>query len=163
MQNWKKLIAVSLLSFSSWAAATTPGQQAAAEQLLNLVRANQLTVPVYMQVREAFEQRYADAGVTGREALLERYQAQANAILEREIGWSVLQPQIVALYTAAFNQQELEQLVAFYRSPLGAKVLQQLPMLTAESAQLTQAQVFKAAPEINRLLEQMSKELGAKP
>jgi len=158
----RALGAALLLCLSSLAQAAEPAHVAAAERFLQLARADQLAAPVYAQVQQAFAQRFAEDGGAGREALLERYQAQANAALDRSIGWSELKPQMVELYTRTFSQQELEELIRFYQSPLGAKVLQTMPMLTAESARLTQERVLQVAPEVNRLLNQMSAELAPK-
>ena len=51
-------------------------------------------------------------------------------------------------------------LIRFYESPLGQKVLQKMPMLTAQSAQITQGKLETAVPEVNKLLADMSNELG---
>lgn len=160
MSFLRVLAATLLLGLPTLLAAAEPAHVAAAERFLQLARADQLAAPVYAQVQQAFAQRFAEDGGAERAALLERYQAQANAALDRAIGWSQLKPQLVELYTRTFSQAELEELIRFYQSPLGAKVLQSMPMLTAESARLTQERVLQVAPEVNRLLNQMSAELA---
>ena len=76
------------------------------------------------------------------------------------MGWDKLKPDMVKLYTSNFNEQELKDLIAFYESPLGQKVLQKMPTLTAQSAQITQSKLETAVPEVNKLLADMSSELG---
>ena len=83
--------------------------------------------------------------------MLERYQAQANTALDKAIGWDKLKPDLVSLYTSQFSETELNQLIDFYQSPL-AKMLAKLPELNARSAQLTQAKLESAVPEVNKLL-----------
>jgi len=53
----------------------------------------------------------------------------------------------------------LNQLIDFYQSPLGKKMLAKLPELNARSAQLTQAKLEAAVPEVNQLLADMTAEL----
>ena len=72
-----------------------------------------------------------------KKAMLERYQAQANTALDKAIGWDKLKPDLVSLYTSQFSETELNQLIDFYQSPLGKKMLAKLPELNARSAQLT--------------------------
>lgn len=90
----------------------------------------------------------------------ERYQAKANAELDRAIGWDKIKPELIKLYTTNFTESELKDLNAFYQSPLGKKVLEKMPRLTAESAQLTQAKLQGAVEPVNKLMADMDKELG---
>ncbi|HUE93659.1 DUF2059 domain-containing protein [Pseudomonas sp.] len=134
-----------------------------AERFLLLARADKLAVPVYGQVREMFAQRFAESKeASSNQALLETYQAQANAALEQAIGWDKLKPDMIKLYTSNFNEQEMKDLITFYESPLGKKVLEQMPSLTAQSAQLTQSKLESAVPKVNKLLAEMSAKLTPK-
>ena len=161
MTRLRAVFSLLLLFASGPLLAASASHAAEAKRFVELTRVDKLAVPAYMQVRQMFAQRFAQAGGSeAQKAVLERYQAQASAALDRAIGWSQLKPQLVELYTRTFSQAELEELIRFYQSPLGAKVLQSMPMLTAESARLTQERVLQVAPEVNRLLNQMSAELA---
>ena len=134
-----------------------------AEKFLILAHAVKLAVPVYAQVQQMFAQRFAQAKAPeSKKALLESYQAKANAALDRAVGWDKLKPDMVKLYTTNFTESELKDLVAFYQSPLGKKVLEKMPQLTQQSAQLTQAKLESAVPVVNKLLEDMTNELTPK-
>lgn len=69
---------------------------------------------------------------------------------------------MVKLYTTNFSESELKDLVAFYQSPLGKKVLEKMPQLTQQSAQMTQAKLESAVPVVNKLLADMTAELEPK-
>lgn len=161
MSAFRTFCGVVCLLGSSMALADADSHAREAERFLKLTRADQMSTQVYLQVRQAFEQRYAEQPVPGKRALLERYQLKAEAVLDRSLAWDTLKPEMISLYTGAFSEQELAQLIAFYRTPLGAKLLDTLPALNLASARLTQRQVQKAAPEVNRLLTEMSAELAA--
>lgn len=131
-----------------------------ARRFLQLTRVDRLSVPAYAQVQQMFAQRFAQAqGKDSQKPVLERYQAQANAALDKVVGWQTLEPELVRLYTRAFSEEELKELLAFYQTPLGSKVLERMPQLMALSAQLTQDRLQKAVPEVNQLLGAMSAEL----
>lgn len=134
-----------------------------AERFLLLARADKLAVPVYAQVQQMFAQRFAESNAPQSEkAVLETYQAQANAALEQAVGWDKLKPDMVKLYTSNFNEQEMQDLIRFYESPLGKKVLEKMPTLTAQSAQLTQGKLEAAVPKVNQLLAEMTSKLNPK-
>ncbi|GAB6387017.1 DUF2059 domain-containing protein [Stutzerimonas marianensis] len=147
--------------FSGQALADQATHQARAEQFLELVNADRLSVPVYAQVQQMFAERFAQAGAPeDKRALLERYQSQADAALDQAIGWEKVKPDLVTLYTEAFTEQELGELNAFYQSDLGRKMLSRLPQLNARSAQVTQAKLESAVPQVNKLLADMTAELA---
>jgi uncharacterized protein len=134
-----------------------------AERFLLLARADKLAVPVYAQVQQMFAQRFAESNAPQSEkAVLETYQAQANVALEQAVGWDKLKPDMVKLYTSNFNEQEMKDLIRFYESPLGKKVLEKMPTLTAQSAQLTQGKLEAAVPKVNQLLAEMTTKLTPK-
>ncbi|MCW3148971.1 DUF2059 domain-containing protein [Stutzerimonas stutzeri] len=131
-----------------------------AERFLQLANADRLAVPVYAQVQQMFAQRFAETQAPeSKKALLERYQAKADAALDKAIGWKKLEPELITLYTTQFTEQELAGLIEFYQSPLGKKMLAKLPELNARSAQLTQQKLEAAVPEVNKLLAEMTAEL----
>ena len=88
--------------------------------------------------------------------------AKANTALDKAVGWDKLKPDMVKLYTTNFSESELKDLVAFYQSPLGKKVLEKMPQLTQQSAQMTQAKLESAVPVVNKLLADMTAELDPK-
>ncbi|CAD5109317.1 DUF2059 domain-containing protein [Zestomonas carbonaria] len=155
--------AVLLVGMSGQVLADAASHAANAERFLKLAHADKLTVPVYAQVQQMFAQRFAQAQAPeSKKALLEGYQAKANAALDKAVGWDKVKPDMIKLYTGAFTEQELKDLLAFYESPLGKKVLAKMPELTAQSAQLTQAKLETAVPEVNKLLSDMTAELEPK-
>ena len=164
MSRLSALCALAILTCgSAQALADAASHAAEAERFLRLAQADKLVVPVYAQVQQMFAQRFAESGTaTGNQALLETYQAKANAELDRAVAWDRLKPDMVKLYTSNFNEQEMQELVSFYQSPLGQKVLQKMPMLTEKSAQLTQGKLESAVPKVNKLLADMTAELGPK-
>ncbi|PTS86865.1 hypothetical protein DBR00_00195 [Pseudomonas sp. HMWF032] len=143
--------------------ADAKGHAADAERFLVLARADKLAVPVFAQVQQMFAQRFAESNAPQSEkAVLETYQAQANTALEQAVGWDKLKPDMVKLYTSNFNEQEMKDLIRFYESPLGKKVLEKMPTLTAQSAQLTQGKLETAVPKVNQLLAEMTTKLTPK-
>jgi hypothetical protein len=57
------------------------------------------------------------------------------------------------LYVAHFTEEELHQIDAFYRTPLGQKTLDELPAIMREGAELGQQLAQKHLPELHEALE----------
>ncbi|MGB4074720.1 DUF2059 domain-containing protein [Pseudomonas sp.] len=164
MSRFSALCAALILTCgSAQVLADAKSHAADAERFLLLARADKLAVPVYAQVQQMFAQRFAESNAPQSEkAVLETYQAQANAALEQAVGWDKLKPDMVKLYTSTFSEQEMKALISFYESPLGKKVLEKMPTLTAQSAQLTQGKLETAVPKVNQLLADMTAKLAPK-
>lgn len=152
--------AVALVCASGQALADTASHNASAEKFLVMAHADKLGTPVYMQVQQMFAQRFEQTKApASKKAVLDTYQAKANAALDQAIGWNKLKPDMIKLYTSTFSESELKDLVAFYQSPLGKKVLEKMPAVTQQSAQLTQQKLESAVPVVNKLLADMTNEL----
>jgi len=152
--------ALSLALLAGHASADSASHEAQAERFLELVNADRISVPVYAQVQQMFAQRFEQTQAPeSKRGLLESYQSKADAALDKAIGWEQVKPDLVALYTETFNESELTRLNEFYESALGKKMLTQLPQLNARSAQVTQAKLESAVPQVNKLLADMTAEL----
>ena len=152
--------ALSIGLFAGPASADSASHAAKAERFLELVNADRIAVPVYAQVQQMFAERFAQTQAPeSKRALLDRYQSKADAALDKAIGWDEVKPDLVALYTDTFSEDELGRLNAFYESELGKKMLTKLPELNARSAQVTQTRLQAAVPQVNKLLAEMTAEL----
>ena len=152
--------ALSIALLSGQASADSASHASQAERFLELVNADRLSVPVYGQVQQMFAQRFEQTRAPeSKRALLEQYQSKADAALDKAIGWEKVKPDLIKLYTDTFTEQELTQLNDFYESALGKKMLTKLPELNARSAQVTQAKLESAVPQVNKLLAEMTAEL----
>jgi hypothetical protein len=165
MNRVRALCTAAMLVCAGPVMADTASHNASAEAFLMMAHADKLGTPVYMQVQQMFAQRFAQSNAPdSKKATLESYQAKANAALDKAIGWDKLKPEMVKLYTSNFTEQELKDLVKFYQSPLGQKIVQKMPQVTEQSAELTQTHLQEAAPVVNKLLADMTAEIApAKP
>jgi uncharacterized protein len=72
--------------------------------------------------------------------------------------------QILDLYVGAFSEQELRGLIEFYKSPLGAKALEQMPVLMRQGMGVGERLAQKHAGELQEMLANAKKEReAAKP
>ncbi len=155
--------AVLLACASGQALADASSHTANAETFLKLMNADKGTVGLYGQVQQMFNQRFEQLKAPAdKKATLESYTAKANAALDNAVGWNKLKPDLVKLYTSNFTESELKDMIAFYQSPTGKKMLEKMPQLSGEAARVTQARLEPAVPVVNKLLDDMTAELSPK-
>lgn len=63
--------------------------------------------------------------------------------------------EVVPLYARYFSPDEMKQLAAFYRTPIGRKSLQVMPKLMGEGMQAGQRVI---APRINKLMQELNQQ-----
>lgn len=124
-------IALLLLAAAAWSdEAQTPStdtRSAKARQLLELSGAGTLGVQMMAQMLPALKQMAPQAP----EAFWQEFMAEARP--------ESLVDLIVPIYVKHFEEAELDELIAFYASPIGRKTVERLPAITAESMSVGQA------------------------
>jgi hypothetical protein len=69
----------------------------------------------------------------------------------KEMSWEKLKPEFVAAYAEVFSEQEMHDLAAFYKTPLGQKVLDKMPQLSAKGMQIAQKHMAEIMPKIQSM------------
>ena len=115
--------------------ATTPGQVAPEDpqakvqdirELLTITKSNDLGDKVLESVISNYKRNLPKVPESFWEEL--RSSAQPNDLIE----------QIIPIYEDHYTHAEIKGLIAYYKSPLGQKVLLSLPKITQESMQVSQ-------------------------
>jgi uncharacterized protein len=81
---------------------------------------------------------------------LEEHRDALRAFLEKYVGWQALEDDLTAMYLQAFTEAELDEMVAFYSSPTGQKVLQRLPELVQQRNRLAMQRLQEHIGELQQ-------------
>ncbi|MBT6179732.1 MAG: DUF2059 domain-containing protein [Deltaproteobacteria bacterium] len=137
-------ILVSVSSATAFAAdtKTTPSYQAA-EKLLNMMSMDKLTQQSTTNMVDAMLGRLPPKA-QNREAL--------QAFFKKYVGWAALKDDFIQIYVEAFSEKELQDLIAFYKTPTGQKAITVVPSLMQKGAQIGQSRVQKHLPELLKTL-----------
>src|SRR5215471_16030188 len=73
--------------------------------------------------------------------------------VDAQVGWRVLEPQYVKLYTDTYTEEEINGIVAFYKTPAGAAMIAKSPDLGAKSIQLVQSKMAAIQPQLKQMVE----------
>ena len=88
------------------------------------------------------------------------YRAVMLAFFTKYMSWNSLKEDVSRIYVASFSTEELRDLAAFYRTPVGAKSALLMPKLMNQGAELGMKRVQEHMPELIESLEAESKRLS---
>jgi uncharacterized protein len=153
-----------LLPASSAAHADDASKLAKAHEYFALTHTEQISQQMMDQLtgqaNRALLQGLTGAAPTpNQQRVIDQTQAQMRGVLERTIGFHVLEPEYARLIVGLYTEEQLDQLITFYRSPAGQALVEKTPLLLQQSTALVQERVATAAPELQELLRQAMEQL----
>ena len=98
-----------------------------------------------------------DTPTPQQQALRDDFNKKAFALVESRMGWKVLEPDILDLYARNFTDEELDAILAFYKSPAGVSMIAKTPTISAQSSQIAQARMTELMPELNQMVLDFAK------
>jgi uncharacterized protein len=137
--------ALSLLITASAAAqqSISPSHESAAAELVALLQLEQ-------QTAAGMSMMTGQAGMMGDNPLADVVQE----FVREKLPWSRLQPEYVRLYAQTFSEPELRELAAFYRTPIGRRVVETTPHLAAGAMEISQRLMMPHMGELQRRIMQ---------
>ena len=93
---------------------------------------------------------------------MERMRTIAMEFMREFLPWPVIKAEYVKIYRDLFSEAEIRELIAFYRTPIGEKLIALTPELSARTGQIVQKRLTENQPELmRRIMEEMQD--GAPP
>jgi uncharacterized protein len=89
--------------------------------------------------------------------------AKISAVLANTVGWDKLEPEYTRMYAAAFTEQQMDDILAFYKSPTGQAMIEKNPELLQQSSALAQQRMAEATPQIQKLIKDFMTQTANKP
>jgi hypothetical protein len=148
------------------AQADEASKRAKAEQLFVLLRMDtmmdQLMGGVRKQVQQITESMPgADTATPEQKKQITDFQQRVMDTVNQKIGWKALEPDFIGLYASTYTEEELDGIVAFYKSPVGQKMIEKTPELTAKSTQITQQKMTELQPQLSQMVRDFMKQMAA--
>lgn len=89
---------------------------------------------------------------------LAKHQTELRNFYNKTINPQQLRNDVTTIYAEIFTEQELKDLITFYKTPTGQKALQKLPEIMQRSMQLAQQRLMENQAELYTLMEKVAKE-----
>ena len=87
-----------------------------------------------------------------QETALGEFEDKVARVMSDALAWEKLKPAYVRLYTEAYSEAELDDIIAFYRSPTGQSVVAKGPALMAKASEIAQQRLATVMPELQTLM-----------
>jgi hypothetical protein len=91
------------------------------------------------------------------QAKLNDFQKKIFQLISSQVGWKALEPDYVELYATNFTDEQLDTILAFYKSPTGVALIDKLPVLTSQGMQIAQEKMTALQPQLKQMLDDFAK------
>lgn len=148
------------------ARADDASKRAKVVELFQVLHVNRLTEQITSSVRNQMQasMRTLPGGgqmTPAQKKIVDDYQNKVMALVNQDMSWKVLEPQMIALYTSTYSEQEIEGILSFYKSPTGQAMLAKTPELTEKSMAISQGKLMALQPKISALSQDFARQFAA--
>jgi hypothetical protein len=133
--------AVFFLSWSGFAqtsADDTPATKADVERYFQIAKSHDVMKKMMASMAQSLQQMTHEQYVKHQDELPAGYEAKMNAMMDdmlNNMPMDEMMQAMVPAYQKHFTRGDIDNLVAFYSTPTGAKLLREMPSVTAEAMQ----------------------------
>jgi hypothetical protein len=126
------VVAAVILLAPGWSQAE-PARPETIEELLVVSKAQSLIETAHQNINQTtltqLDQALAKDGSNAEErrVYLEGFSRKLAQIMREELNWGLLKPMFMRIYSESLTQEELEGMVAFYKTPAGQAMVNKMP------------------------------------
>jgi hypothetical protein len=156
----KKVIVVLCLFIFTSGVAHSATKQEKLTELLSVMNMDAMVDTMYGQMETMMKNMSTQLKVTEDEQeIFNTYYASMTTVMRQEMSWAKMKPMIVKIYDKNFNEQEISEMLAFYKTDTGKSILAKLPKVTQESMVEGQLMAQAMMPKIQQMAEELSQAL----
>jgi len=141
--------------------------RAKAEQLMNQQNTQksiqQIAASINSQLSDAADRSAGPDATADQKAKVEAFKKQAAQLIETNIGWDAMKSSLIDLYAKAFTEEQLDQILAFYKTPAGAALLEKMPALNTEFGALGNTRINALRDQLQKAYQDLQSSLHPIP
>ena len=143
-----------------------PPSEASIKQLLEVAQSRKLVDSVMTQMDNLMEQSIAQATQGQKippkiQKEIDRQHAELTAMMKDLLAWNKLEPLYVRVYQKTFSQQEVDGMLAFYRTPAGQAVIAKMPAVMQNTIEEMQQMMGPVMQRIQKMQQDVVAEMKA--
>jgi len=125
-----------------------------AEELLTLLNVQKNMDATFQQITKMQEQSAISTGATPEaKEKQQKIREALNAEMKAMVNWDTIKPMFISIYSETFTPDELQGMIAFYKSPIGQKWLEKQPQLQMATMQKMQTIIAEAQPKMQEAIK----------
>jgi uncharacterized protein len=154
--NFRLILSLLVLALPALATADETSHKAAATKLVAKMNTKETMLKGFSAMMDPMMKQLSSQGLPP--AAIQEVKDAVTDWFNKEMDFSVITPKLAEAYAQEFTEGELNQLTAFYETPLGQKLLSTMPALMQKGAAISQEQLAgKQADLQKRIVEIMTK------
>jgi hypothetical protein len=159
------LVLLTLFCPVAFAAETRPGEDSI-KQLLEVAQVHKLVDSMKVQMdgfmKNAMQQATQGQAVSPRiQKDIEKRRSELMTVLNEELAWEKLEPLYIRVYRQSFSQEEVDGLIAFYRTPTGQAMINKMPVVLQNTFDELQQRMGPMMRRIQRMQQEVVAEIQA--
>lgn len=156
-----KVIFLTAFAFLLASPAAADSKHERIAELMELMQLQSQFEQIQAQMRAMIDNMAPTSEVpAGEQEIIARYNQKMLDLSQETLGWRPLQAMMIDLYAAYFTEQEIIDMIEFYRTPTGQRTIELMPMIMEESMLFTQEAVAKMIPKMQALSKEMASVLA---
>jgi hypothetical protein len=133
-------------------------RRAKAEQMLTLTKTDSMMSTqldaLRTRVNELATQQSGPITKTpAQKKLTDDYLKQVQGVTDDEVGWTKLRPLVIQAYADSFTDEELDGIIAFYKTPAGQAIVTKTPALSDKTMGLVQGRIKDMQPKLAQMTD----------
>lgn len=163
----KKILLILALSLAAplHAQESTVPSDFSIRELMAVTRAQRTLDTMYEQMEIAMKQGMAEGMPAelndAQKKIFEEMGTKLMAVMKEELSWEKLEPTFIEVYRRTFTQDEVNGMLAFYRSEFGNALIEKMPTVMRTSTELMMEHVKAMMPRLQELQRDFAAQLKA--
>jgi hypothetical protein len=141
-------------------------KRALAEEMLNLMNMRQTLDQTTAMIKQFFVAQIRRANPApadpAAQAKLTSDLEKIMDMVKQEASWDKMKGDYISIYSEAFTEPELKDIVAFYKTPSGQALIKKQPQVMKRSLELSQKMMGRLLPKIKAMVDEMKKDVAPK-
>jgi uncharacterized protein len=140
--------------------------EASIKQLLEVAQSRKLIDSVMAQMENLMQQSIAQA-TRGQQIPpkvqkdIDARRTEMIAMMKELLDWNKLQPMYVRVYQKTFSQQEVDGMIAFYKTPAGQAVIGKMPSVLQNTIDEMQQLMAPVMQKMQKMQQDVASEMKA--
>lgn len=158
------ILSLGCLCFAQTSADDSPASKADVERYFQVVTAHDMMKKLMGSMAQNLQRMTHDQYVKHQDELPSGYEAKMNETMDEMLNnapWDEMMEAMVPSYQKHFTKGDMDNLVAFYSSPTGEKILREMPAILAESMQEAMPVMTKYMETVRQTLLKRTDEMIA--
>ncbi|WP_211215072.1 DUF2059 domain-containing protein [Algicola sagamiensis] len=154
----KRFLLPVLLTLSTATYADEASHKVLTEKLLETTNAQSSLTEAYTQIEQVFITSMKELRLPkDMQPKVESHIEKMQKVLKEELDWQKLKQPLTELYMKTYTESEMKEILAFYKTEAGQKLLQKAPELMKESMDISGKVLQNTLPKLQAIQMELQK------